>query len=369
MTMQQHCLSRRDFLKRLSLNTISVRLASSGLARSRADQSHDGMSKLSRKRERRAAESDESDAATGATPPGQRVVSIASSIGREHSARPGSHDVNSPRMEGFTPEPLDARLSFQQIERIVRHAILDLDNSRRDLRNVIQRGDWVVVKPNIVTCYGLPFSRYECHGQVTDLRVVKVLIDILMEQGKARNVTIAEGGGDWRKLGEKNGDPDQELDGWTVRWPGFDNLSYVDIARGANRRRPGFVDIVDLDVDDYTFVPTPGGWLSAGKYAIPNTILNCDKLINVAALKTNNYAGVTLSLRNYIGVAPSSVYSYNGISREALPHPEINEVSADLFSYHPADYAMIEGFRGMEGYGPIYGDELTQNVVIAGGLQ
>ncbi|NOZ20760.1 MAG: DUF362 domain-containing protein [Planctomycetes bacterium] len=292
------------------------------------------------------------DAVTKATPPGYSAVGVATSADKPL---------------GKLRADLDTRINGAEVDALVRRALLDVDDSKKRLSNTIARGDWVVIKPNIVTCCNLPFSRYTCHGQVTDLRVVKTLIDVLLQQGKAKRITIAEDGGDWQCLGEKGIDPEQTFDGWTVKWPEFDNLSYVDIVKAANKKRPGTVDIVDLNMDPCVKVAVPGGGMALKEYVVPKTILNCDKLISAAALKTNNYAGVTLALKNYIGIAPSSVYGYEGTTKLRLPHDQINEVIVDLFSFHPADYAIITGTRGMEGYGPIWGDDLAWNVVIAGG--
>lgn len=328
-----HCISRRRFLRHLGAGL------GMGGAWSRVAAAQETLK-------------NQTDAVTKATPAGYSVVGVATSADKE--------------LGGLRAD-LTTRIGGKQVEALVRRALLDVDDSRRRLGNIITRGDWVVIKPNIVTCCNLPFSRYTCHGQVTDLRVVKTLIDVLLEQGKARKITIAEDGGDWQCLGEKGVNPEQTFDGWTVRWPEFDNLSYVEIVKTANQKRPGSVNIVDLNLDPCVRLPVPGGALALPDYAVPKTILECDKLISVAALKTNNYAGVTLALKNYIGIAPSSVYGDDGLTKLNLPHDEINEVIVDLCSFHPPDYAVITGTRGMEGYGPIWGDDITWNVVIAGG--
>ncbi|MEW6356434.1 MAG: DUF362 domain-containing protein [Planctomycetota bacterium] len=329
-------ISRRRFLKRLGIG------AGVGLSWSPILAAQERLKNVT-------------DAVTKATPPGYSVVAVATSADKELEELHARAD-------------LDKRLSGIQVRALLRRALLLVDDSEKRLSNIIARGDWVVIKPNIVTCCNLPFSRYTCHGQVTDLRVVKWLIDILIEQGKARRITIAEDGGDWQCLDEPGVDPEQKFDGWTVRWPEFDDLSYVDIVKAANQKRGGcVVDIVDLNMDEYVKAPVPGGAMALPEYAVPKTILNCDKVISVAALKTNNYAGVTLSLKNYIGIAPSSVYGYDGTTKFQLPHDEINQVIADLCSYHPPDYAIITGTRGMEGYGPIWGDDITWNVIVAGG--
>ena len=81
------------------------------------------------------------------------------------------------------------------------------------------------------------------------------------------------------------------------------------------------------------------------------TIQQCDKLISVAPLRTDRKAGVSLSIMNYRGIAP------NGFS---TGEPE--EVAVDLFSFHPADYAVVGGSWGIEGDG----ESVHHNVVIAG---
>ncbi|MBM4081309.1 MAG: DUF362 domain-containing protein, partial [Planctomycetes bacterium] len=237
------CLSRRAFLRRACQGVAMASVAGCGW-RSVKDA---------------PSTPHKVDAVTRATPPGHSIVSAAAST-----------DAALGRLRA----DLDARrLTYEQVRAVVRRAILDLDDSKRRLGNVIGYGDWVVIKPNIVTCYGLPFSRYVCHGQVTDLRVVKALVEILVEQGKAKRITIAEGGADWRRLGEEGIDPRQTVDGWTVRWPEFGNLSYVDIVAEANKLKTGIADIVDLDTEAFTRLAVPGGHMAEAEYAIPNTIL------------------------------------------------------------------------------------------------
>lgn len=49
--------------------------------------------------------------------------------------------------------PIDADLSFAQVDAIVRRA-LDLDQSGRSIRDVIEPEDWVLIKVNSVTNRG-----------------------------------------------------------------------------------------------------------------------------------------------------------------------------------------------------------------------
>ena len=95
------------------------------------------------------------------------------------------------------PAPLDVSLSFEQVNAVVRRA-LDLDQSGRSIREVIEPDDWVVIKVNSVTNRGNTSSAYfnggfEHPGQITDLRVVKSVVQYLIDEVEPRRITIADG--------------------------------------------------------------------------------------------------------------------------------------------------------------------------------
>jgi len=294
---------------------------------------------------------------------------------------------------GSLAAPLDAELSYEQVDAVVRRA-LDLDTSPGALRNGIGSGDWVVIKPNMVTSRSNPKCSYwrdgiPHRGQNTDLRVVKSLIGYLIERCRPRRITVAEGGAEWRKLGAPDARPDQREDGWTVHWPEYDGLSYEDIVAEYGRTYP--VDIVDLNEDTYWWMPVPdpmnsglralqwmdqasqdperygraafvpGTGMKRAAYPIVRTILECDRLISVPAMKTHHCAA-TLSLKNYMGILPARA----GRGKGEAHRGSVQKGFVDLFAYHPADYALIEGFWSTEGNGPQWGDDLRHNIVIGG---
>lgn len=89
------------------------------------------------------------------------------------------------------------------MDAIVRRA-LDLDQSGKSIRDVIEPEDWVLIKVNSVTNRGRTdqqsnnrgffFGGFEHPGQSTDLRVVKSVIAYQIEHVGPRKITIAEGG-------------------------------------------------------------------------------------------------------------------------------------------------------------------------------
>lgn len=232
------------------------------------------------------------------------------------------------------PEPLppEAQPGGRQIEAMVR-AALELAGAP-----ACGRGDRVIVKPNIVCCPGL--SPGYGPGGVTDLRIVRSLVEWLA--GKGCRVTIAEGAGGWGPA---------PLDGWTTCWDGaFAGLSYQSIARECG------AGLLDLN-----FAPTVEYRRSGRVYALPRAVAECDALLSLSPLKTNKGAGVSLSMKNYFGIAPGSVYGCPKFGLHAMG--PLAELIADLYSFRPDGYALLGGPLGVEGDGDA---EVRHHVLIAG---
>jgi len=248
---------------------------------------------------------------------------------------------------GDMQAPLDAVLTYAQVDSITRLAI----QRSGGLKDLIEEGDWVCVKYNMV-------ARHNA-AAATDLRVVKSLVEQLIEEGDADTISIVEGG-TWRRI------PDR--DGWSDHYRDYDSLSYEDMVIDLDTLNPQVnINFIDLNYPPYTEdVPVPGGGLSQDSYTIPDAILYCNKLISVAVQKTHYYAKVTLCHKNYIGIAPAVVYSSPGFFDKFLvPHDKIDRSIVDLFSYHPADLAITECNIGMEGLGPTEGSPIRRNVIVA----
>jgi len=189
-----------------------------------------------------------------------------------------------------------------------------LGNTRRGgLASIVKPDDWVVIKVDISTCVA---------GSVTDPRVVRSLVDWLVENSRARRITIAEG------LGCQQGRPD----GWTA------------LVTDLSRHHPSLtLYFADLNLDEILELPVPGkpsaGRNPDGVYFIPRTIQECDRVISVAPLKRHPRTEVSLSIGNYFGIAPASKYGPSGDGLFELG--ESHEVLMDLFSFHTADYAIL----------------------------
>ena len=104
-----------------------------------------------------------------------------------------STDVGLP-----APEPLTSNLTTGQVDEMTRLAV----QRGGGLDAVIEAGDWVLIKVNILQLPGgAPQEWGWSHiGTETDLRVVRSVIQQLIEQGRASRITVAEGKA-WKKLG------------------------------------------------------------------------------------------------------------------------------------------------------------------------
>jgi uncharacterized protein (DUF362 family) len=111
------------------------------------------------------------------------------------------------------------------------------------------------------------------------------------------------------------------------------------------------------NVNDRVKLDVPGG--EALKSITVPRIVTESAVISAAKLKTHGDTGVTLGMKNMFGLLPEKFkgkYHLKGISKVIV---DINTV------LNPA-LTVIDGFVGMEGSGPIDGDPVQMNVIIAG---
>jgi hypothetical protein len=235
--------------------------------------------------------------------PTPRVGIILSSFkqGEDHDGTeiPGLRD----------PQPPAADLTPAQFDAWVRRAI-DLAALRHsEFFEVIEPEDWIVIKTR---------SR-------TDSRIVGGAISYLAEHKRGLRFTVIERlpqGGDWaqdyRKL-------------------------VSDLGAGFPKVRFELVDLNSAATIELPAANRPGV-----TYGIPKIVQQCDRLISIAPLATDPAMGVSLSVGNYAAISSTPVAT--------------DEALINLFSYRPADLALVGGCWGVEGDGtPVH-----HNVLISG---
>jgi uncharacterized repeat protein (TIGR01451 family) len=241
----------------------------------------------------------------------------------------GPATVAVARTSGWPP-------SDAEVEALVRQVVAQAGG----LEAVVSSGDVVVVKPNLVWG-GAPEE-----GYTTDPRVTRAVVELAREAGAAQ-VIIAEGSAVYRDGHDARGATWEafHLCGYDANWDRVDDVTgapLVDLndAGGIDQHDPALV----------TEVSIPNG-LIWSTYWLPRTVLEADVFIGIPVLKNHANAGVTLSLKNLIGIAPSDIYHSPGsqMYKGALGHgpDDLGRHIVDLNLARSLDFVVVDGLRGM----------------------
>jgi uncharacterized protein (DUF362 family) len=222
-------------------------------------------------------------------------------------------------------------------------AILAAEQYGSSLRDTIRRGiemfrldlngKRVVLKPNLVEFD--PKSAINTHPAV-----IGAAIDAFKTLG-AREVIVAEGPGHRR-----------------------DNEYLLGASGLYDVIKHHRIRYIDLNTDDVRLTKLKSSFTNFRQLYLPETLYNADLLVSMPKLKTHHWAGVTLSLKNMFGVVPGSVY---GWPKNALHWAGIVGSILDINSSLPLPrFAIVDGIVGMEGNGPLQGEEKKSGVLIFG---
>ena len=192
------------------------------------------------------------------------------------------------------------------------------------------KGKRVLLKPNLVE-----FDTATCIN--TDVTVIAAAYEVFKSLG-ASEVRIGEGPGHRR-----------------------DTYAIAEMARYRGELS-GFDDLfVDLNRDDVSPVE---GFADRDRIYLPNTALRADLIVSLAKMKTHHWAVATLSMKNYFGLVPGSIY---GWPKNELHHVGIPESIVALNRIFQRSFAIVDGIVGMEGNGPIQGTPKPAGVLVMGG--
>jgi uncharacterized protein (DUF362 family) len=205
------------------------------------------------------------------------------------------------------------------------------------LGQLVKSGDVVLVKPNL----GCGYKSYE----TTDWRVVKPIVQKAKQAG-ASQVYIGEGEGCGYGMGVFDGA------GYTAN---ITDVTYVN-----------FNDIGSAPDYNYYDVSVSGG-LWDTPIAIPQVYFDADVVISVPKLKTHSAAGVTLSLKNAMGVPPVPLYSSPGWTYRNLIHDnyEVRKTIAQINLARKPDFAVIDAILAGQGEGPWAANPIEMDTILA----
>jgi len=192
------------------------------------------------------------------------------------------------------------------------------------------RGKRVLLKPNLVEFDAATVIN-------TDAAVIAAALEVFTRLG-AREVKIGEGPGHRR-----------------------DTLDLADDAK-YRTNVPKFESLfTDLNRDDVSPVR---GFAGESQFYFPNAVLGADLIVSLAKMKTHHWAGATLSMKNFFGVVPGSIY---GWPKNKLHYLGISESIVALNrQFASKAFAIVDGVIGMEGNGPIQGTPKPAGVLVMG---
>lgn len=169
----------------------------------------------------------------------------------------------------------------------------------------------VIIKPNIVEPAPPPVT--------TDVRVVEGIIRALTDSG-VKNILIAEGSG--------TGDTLENLN----------KLGYSKLG----------VKLIDLDKEKTITLPV-GHFNVWKEIIIPEILLN-KFIISTPTLKEHSMCGVTVSLKNMVGILPEKYYSGYWTYKKSMIHKHNpHGCIADIISVVKPDMAVVDATVGMKG--------------------
>ncbi len=119
----------------------------------------------------------------------------------------------------------------------------------------------------------------------------------------------------------------------------------------------------DLNLDEVAAVRLSRPFSTLTELYLPKTALACDLLVSLPKMKTHNWVGATLAMKNLFGLVPGGVY---GWPKNVLHWAGIDECIADLHHLFPNQFCIVDGIDGMQGNGPILGTARHAGVLVAG---
>jgi uncharacterized protein (DUF362 family) len=194
-------------------------------------------------------------------------------------------------------------------------------------------GKRVLVKPNLV-------DSIAGHPATTAPAVVAAVVDLLAELG-AGKIVVGDG-------------------------PAFrrEALPVAEAAGLVSVLNSRGVDFIDLNYDDPQPVAVGREWfLRHRELWLPRYVREADLIVSLPKLKTHHWAGVSLSLKNLLGIVPGACYGWpknmlhaNGIAMSIL----------GLYDIVPPMVAVVDGIVGMEGDGPLFGTPVEHGLLAVG---
>jgi len=213
------------------------------------------------------------------------------------------------------------------------------------IQKIVNSGETVFIKPNMTTLPFVPYigNRFVA-GDCTKPEIVIAVTEECLRAGAAEVIV-----GDGAQMPTFDWELATTLDGST-------NLAAEAERLSSKYGRKVTLACLDTASPEWIEVPTS---TYLGKVAISSLVARADRVISIPVMKTHEWAQLTLSLKNFVGVTPLERYGWKGAdtmwSRALLDHSSpaaIAQLFLDIVNAVKPDLAIIDASIGLEGDGP-----------------
>jgi uncharacterized protein (DUF362 family) len=194
-------------------------------------------------------------------------------------------------------------------------------------------GKTILVKPNLL-------DQVDGNLATTSPIVVGAVLDLLVEM-HVGNLVVA--------------------DGSSFRRDTYSIVKSCGLSKVLDERS---IPFIDLNYDELIPAQIRDGWFrNINNLWLPRHVSEADYILSIPKLKTHHWAGVTLSLKNLLGIIPGSRY---GWPKNIIHMNGINATILGLYQSLPPVFAISDGIIGMEGNGPLFGKPIFHGLLAAG---
>ncbi len=220
-------------------------------------------------------------------------------------------------------------------KQILRREIRNMFDELGGLGDIIKPGDRVAIKVNLTggLRFGGEYAKVGINTYWTHPEVVRAVGEALIDAG-AKELFIMEG------IYEDN------------------NYEFAGYTRIADALGARLINLNDPDpYDDFIHQKVGKDWYIYEEFIFNRLVNEVDAFVSIPKLKCHNNCGVTLALKNNIGLGPVRYYcSEAGMDNRSGMHgtrqespTRLPKVIVDLLRARPIDLTVIDGIKTVEG--------------------
>jgi len=249
------------------------------------------------------------------------------------------------------------------------------------LDDIINDGDTVVIKPNLVIDYSYTDNKKlapGANGVVTDFRVIQAVVNIVRNLNPTGKIILLEGSAKGNTL------TNMATVGWD-KITGLDGRFAIEESSGGWYEYAS-TNLAGIDLPDSIALYPDNLKPNKARTIYQNKIYhNADVVISIPVLKNHCYTGITGAVKNVgIGGTPGKIYGTgqtdtNPTQRYGIDHgadysarDNLHRWIHDFYACRPVDFVIMDGIQGSDngpvGYGSSTLSDIQRNmrIILAG---